>query len=459
MIKILTYIFSLILGLFSTVLIAQKNEEWSLEDCINYAFEHNISLKRQNNSLLIQKSDLQQAKNDCLPSINGSSSFSTNYGRGLSGTTNTYTNKNNYGASYGIGASLDLFSGFEKKHRIKKGEIDLQAILYEIESKKEDISLNITYLYLDIMYAKEKFQIAKENMQIVKKQLEQTKAMVDAGKKPKGDLLGQQSEIAKIESSIVDAENKLIMSYLSLYQLLDIRKDNAFKIEIPSAEKIDALGETMLDKSINYEQIIEARPSIAALKYRAQSAEQDKKIAKSGFFPSIKFNVNVGSSYSSLRYNQFIDNQTGNLVQGDKMSFADQADVNLSESWAISLNIPIFNKFRNRTAVKNATIIVEDMELQRMEQENKLYKDIQQAHANAYSAMKKYNSLQKALVAHEETFRYVSEKYKLGLVNSFDYNQAFNDLTVAKSEMLQAKYEYIFRSKIIAFYKGKPLKF
>lgn len=459
MTKIFTYILTSLLALLATVLFAQEKTQWSLEDCILYGYEHNIQLQRQQKSLAVHKNNLQQSKNNRLPSLNGSASYNNSYGRGLDGTTNTYTNKSNYGVNYGIGASVDLFGGFVKKHRIHKNEIDLQAMLYDIDAQKENLALNITSYYLEILYAKEQLEVAKENLAIVEKQKGQMKALVDAGKKPKGDLFEQESQLAKAESGIVNAENKLSTSYLNLYQLLDVKNEEAFEVEVPSENKLNAQVGTLLNQEIDYDKLISSRPAMAALKYRKQSAEQDIKIAKSAYFPTLSLNANVGSSYSSLQYNRELDPKTGILKPGARMPFGKQADVNLSQSWGLSLRVPIFNKFQTRTSVRNSIIQVEDMELQKEEQENKLYKELQQAHTAATSALKKYNAEEKALIAHKETFRYISEKYKLGLISSFDYNQALNNLTVAKSNLLQAKYEYIFRTKIIAFYKGESLKF
>lgn len=456
--RILTFLFTSFATLLTTWLVAQEKPEWSLEDCISYAYKHNIQLQRQHNSLTVQQNNIQQSKYNRLPTINGSTSFSNNYGRSINQVTNGYTNQSSYGISYGVGASVNLFNGFEKKHRIKKNEIELQAILADIEAQKENLALNITSIYLEILYAREEVELAKENHKIILSQQKQIKALVDAGKKPAGDLLEQQSQIAKAESRIVEAESKLSISYLSIYQLLDLKNEEAFHVKIPSSLDMDNLGESILGQSIDYESIVEARPIMNALKYRTQSAEQDIKIAKSSYFPSLSLSANIGSNYSNLEYDRKFDSQTNSFTKGDRMSFFDQADLHLNKSWGLNLSIPIFNRFQTRTSVKNAQIQVEDMLLQKIEEENKLYKELQQAYTNATIALKKYRVQEKTLEAHKETFRYISEKYNMGLVNSFDYNEALNNLTTSKSSMLQAKYEYLFRTKILDFYKGGSLK-
>lgn len=441
MTRTIIYIFTPIF-LFLTPSLNAQQQEWTLEECINYAYKHNIQLARSENQIEMSKLAVQQAKNDRLPSLSGSASFNRGYGRTIDYTTNGYTTRSSSSGSYGIGSSISLFSGFQKKHRIEKGKIDLQASLLEIEKLKEDLALNITSFYLNILYAKERLQVAKDNLTIREAQIKRMEAMIQAGTKPEGDLLEQQSQIAKAESTVIDAENTLMLNYLTLYQVLEIKENEEFLIAEP---KVDML-ENADNNTLNFTQTILERPSIKAYDYRIASAHKDIQIIRSGYYPSLNLSGNIGSGYSNQA-------MRGN----NRISFSDQYELNLSKSWGVSLSIPIFNKFAIRTQVKNAVLQLKNIELQKREEENHIYKELQQAQTNAIVALKKYQAQEKATKALKETFRYVEEKYQLELISNFDYNEALNNLTNANSEMIQAKYEYIFRTKILEYYNGKPL--
>lgn len=458
--KLITYILTLLLSVVSLLASAQDTtEKWSLRDCIDYAYENNLQLLRNRNRVALSKNNLQQTKYNRLPTVSGSTSWNNSYGRSIDYVTNGYTDQNSSSVSYGIGTSVNLFNGFRKKHEIEKGKIDLQVYLLDIETAKENLALSITSYYLNILYAQEQIQIAKENLKIVEKQQERIYQLVKAGKKPKGDLLEQKSQIAKNESNIVEAENRLSLAYLDLYQALDISAEKAFLIETPDVEAIDKANASLLNYSDQYTSIITQRPSMKAYDYRIESAEKSIDIAKSSYYPSLGLSANIGSGYSNLRYNYEKEPTTGQLVKTNKMSFFDQYELSLSKSWGVNLSIPIFNKFQTRTAVKNAKLQLEDMEIQKQVERNRLYKELQQAHTNAIAAVKKYEAQRKALASLQETFRYMEEKYQLGMISNFDYNESLNNLTTARSNMLQAKYEYIFRTKILEFYRGIPLQF
>ncbi|PID94180.1 MAG: hypothetical protein CSA94_02325, partial [Bacteroidetes bacterium] len=374
-------------------------------------------------------------------------SWNSNYGRNIDFNTNGYTQRHSSNINYGVGTSVNLFSGFRKRNQIKKNELDLQTQLLNIEAIKENLALNITSLYLNILYAQEQLQVTKENLAIAKKQQNRIQKLVDAGKMPKGDLLQQQSQVAKNESNIVEAENRLSLAYLDLYQLLDIPNEKAFLIETPAVDNIEKASGALLNYTARYGDIIAQRPEIKAFDYKIKSAEESIRIAKSSYYPSLNLNANIGSGYSNQRFDYKTDpaNPT-NLIKNGVKSFSDQYEENLSKSWGLSLNIPIFSKFQTRTSVRNATLQLEDIKVQQQQEHNRLYKELQQAYTNALAAVKKYEAQRKAVSALEETFRYSEEKYQLGMLSNFDYNEALNNVTVARSQMLQAKYEYLFRT-------------
>lgn len=458
--KFIVYILTIFLSMVSFFADAQASEKgkWTLQDCIEYAHNNNLQLQRNRNRVLTSENNLQQAKYNRLPSLSASTSWNNGYGRNVDYVTNGYTDQHSSNINYGVGTSVNIFNGFRRKYEIEKGEIDLQASLLDIETAKENLALNITSYYLNILYAQEQLQVAKDNLKIIEKQQGRIKQLVEAGKMPKGDLLEQQSQVAKNQSNIVEAENRLALAYLELYQALDIQNKDAFTIASPDVSSIDEADATLLQYSDKYSEIIAQRPSMKSFDYQLKSAEKNIAIVKSNYYPTVGLNASIGSGYSNLRYDYKTDPANpGQLIRGDVMSFADQYELNFSKSWGVSVNIPIFNKFQTRTAVRNAVLQMEDVQIQQQIEKNRLYKELQQAYTNALAAVKKYEAQRKAVASLEETFRYVEEKYQLGMLSNFDYNESLNNLTTAHSNMLQAKYEYIFRTKILEFYSGTPL--
>ncbi len=453
------YAFCMFFSFITTSTLAQNSpEKWSLKDCIAYAYKNNLNLLRNQNNIQASKNTLKQSRYDRLPSVSGSVTWNNGYGRNIDYTNNSYTTKNSSNINYGINASVNLFSGFQKKHQIEKNKLDLQADLLDIETAKENLALNITSYYLNILYAQEQLQIAKDNLAISQKQEKRIKELVNAGKLPKGNLLEQQSQIAQKESGIIEAENRLTLAYLDLYQALDIPNEKAFAVAIPNEKEIDDVP-LLKNYSENFEAIIAQRPSMKSYDYRIESAEKNVAIARAGYFPTLSLNANISSGYSNLLYDYKTDPATATLVKAGRKSFADQYDLNLSKSWSLSLNIPIFTKFQTRTNVSNANIQFEDVQLQRQIEKNRLYKELQTAYTNAVAAVKKYEAQRRTVASLEESFRYAEEKFQLGMLSNFDYNESLTNLTNARSNMVQAKYEYLFRTKILQFYSGEPLQF
>lgn len=435
---------------------AQEQRKWSLEDCINYAYENNIQLKQSLLRAAVVVNNAKQARHERLPNFNGSSSFNRNFGRSVNYVDNTYVNRSTSSLNYGLSSSVDLFDGFKKKNTIERNEFNLQAVLFDIEKAKENLALNVTSFYLSILYNKEQLQVAKDRIAVTQQQIERAKALVEAGKLPKGDLLEQESLLAQEELQLVEAENRLTLSFLDLYQLLDITTTNNFPIEEPELD-IDEETQKLISFSHLYENIIEERPSVKAYEYRLKSAEKEREITKGSQYPSLSMRGGLSSGYSNQSFENMEFDTDGNLVGRDKVGFRDQLTDNLNKSFGFNLSIPIFNQFRVKTAIANAELDIENSELELQNQKNLLYKEIQQAYINASAAIRKYVSSEKSLEASKETFRYVEEKYALGMISTFDYNEAKNNLARSKSNLIQAKYDYIFRIKILDFYNGVPL--
>ncbi len=435
----------------------RAQETWNLSKCIKYAYDNNIEIRRIDLSAKVSENALKQSKYDLLPSVSGRASWSQNYGRSVDYVTNGYTTQNSNSINYGIGANVNLFSGFRKKKIIEQNTINLQAALMEIDKLKEDMALNITSYYLNILFSIEQLNVAKDNLQLSENQLKRVKILVDVGKKPQSDLLHQKSQVAKNRSAVISGENALSLAYLDLYQILEIKGDSTFEIEIPTIDIQQDADAELLEYESKFESIIAERPSFKLQDLRIASAAKQLDIAKADYYPSLSFNANIGSGYSNLRYDM-IPNPSGmGFIKDGVMSFGDQYRVNLSKSFGFSLSIPIFSKFRVRTNVQNANIRYEDAKLQKALSYNNLYKQLQTAYTKAVAAVNNYRAEKQSVASFEEAFKYAKTNYELGKINSYDYNQAQSNLIQARSALIRAKFEYVFRTKILEYYSGKEL--
>ena len=430
----------LIILLFSLGFGAQAQEKWDLKKCVDYAKEHNIALQLKKLDAEIQENNTKQAKYNLLPNLNASSGFNRNWGRSENRETGTYTDINSKYVNVAVRSSMSLFEGFQKRNSIKQANIDLQAYLEDIEKTSNDISLRIASYYLDILFKKELLHVAKDQLKITQLQIERTEVLVEAGTLPKGTLMEQKAQSAQEELTVVTSENDLNLSLLDLAQLLDLSSTEAFDIEMPILPILDS-ERSFLNPNSVYDIALTSLPEIKAANLRLESTEKDLDLARSGFMPSLLLNAGWSTEYQKL------DGFSA-------ASFGDQFKDRVNKYVGLSLNIPIFNGGIVNRNISNAKINIDRSRLNLDNTKNILRKEIQQAHANALASMKKYFSSETAVSSTEEAFRYTEEKFNLGLVNSVEYNQGKNNLLKAKSNLLQAKYEYIFRTKIIDFYNG-----
>jgi len=433
---------------FLTGSLNAQNNIWSLEDCISYAMDNNISIKQTELNSEYYKNQYNQAKLNRLPYLNASVSNNTSFGKSLDYTTYQFTDGTNNFYS-GISSGTTLFNGLQQKNTIDKSHLDLLASLENTAKIRNDISLNIAAAYLQILFSQELLNIAKNQLEITSQQIDRTQKMVDAGKLARGSALEIQAQYAGEELSVISAENDLIMAYLNLQLMLDLPYDPSFSIVVPDLSEPEN-SFLMTEVSEIYSSAEQRMPQVKSSEYSLGAAEKDLAIARGGRYPSLSLSA---SSYS--RYNnKAIDYSP---TAEEPYTFSEQFNDNFNYGFGLELNIPIFNRYQVKTNISNARISIESAELDLQNTKNELYRSIQQAYLDAVGALKKYNSTQKALIAMEESFKYTEKKFEVGLVNTVDYNTSKNQLTKTQSDLLQAKYDFIFKTKILHFYKGDPI--
>ena len=426
---------------------AQAQTPMTLEQCVNYAIENNISIKQQALNVNYMENQHVQSKLDRVPSVNGSIGESMNFGK----TYDYYgdgsvINERSVTTSFGLYADVVLFNSLAKNNTIKKRNVQLQEATKDLEKAKDDISLAVASAYLQILFNKELVASSKAQLVVTKQQIEYNQKQVDAGNMAKGKLYETEALAASEELTLTNYENQLQISLLDLAQLLEITFTEGFDIVVPEIdESILAVG--LLNVNDVYSKAIIERPEVASKELALQGAEYDKKIAEAQLYPNLSAFYDFGTSYN----NKFVDSTRA------VMNFSDQLDFRMANTVGLTLRIPIFNGYRAKTGVKNARINIENSRYELQLVKNNLRKEIQQVHANAVAAMKRFYASEKAVNSSTEAFRYVEEKFNLGIVTPLEYNDSKSKLTNAQSSFIQAKYEYIFKVKILDFYNGKQI--
>jgi len=435
---------AILLAVFTS---AKAQETWSLQKCIDYALENNIQIKQQELNTHYYSNLLEQAKYNRLPNLNATLQNSMSYGRSI-GSDNTYLDVNSNSTTGNISSDVTLWKGFSLTNSIKAADMDLRATLEDMQKAKDDLMLNIAASYLEILFANELVSIAEDLVKITQLQIDRTGKLVEAGSLAKGSLYEIEAQYAREELDVVNAQNRLQLAYLSLYQLLELPSTESFLIEKPDLPEIGA-NMTLLNSMDVFKNAVQLKPAVKSAEYNFESLKNKLKVAKGDLYPTLS----LGGSYNNLYNNKY----TYSFPSTEYMTFNDQIKSNQRYGFGVSLNIPIFNRFQARAGVSNTQIQLENSELQLQNTKNLLRKDIEQAYTNALAAFKRYIANQKAVVSSREAFRYTEEKFNVGMINSVEYNQSKNNLSKAQSDLLQAKYEYIFRTKILDFYNGTPI--
>lgn len=420
---------------------------WSLEQCIQYAHQNNIQVKQQYLNTEYNKNILEQSKMERFPDLNGNASYGSTFGQGIDPITYEFKNQTVQSLNMSVNSSVNIFGGFQAENTIKQNEFNLQASLQDLEKLKNDISLNIAAAYLQILFNRELLDVSRSQVEISRLQVERTKVLVDAGSLAKGGLLEIQSQLAAEELQMVNAENDLVISYLNLSQILDLDSVENFQIIIPELSQIKE-DELLYGVDGVYEEAVSNLPQIKGSEYKLKAAESSLDVAKGSRIPKLRLSASYGSGYSDVR----------TKIGSATYPMDEQLRDNASTSLFLSLNVPIFNNYQIRNGIKNSRLNLMNSQLELENAKNILYKEIQQAYADAVGALKQYRATEKALVSMEESFKYTQEKYQVGLVNAVDYNVAKNQLSKTQSDLLQSKYNYIFKTNILNFYRGEAIK-
>lgn len=446
---------------------------WTLQECIEYSFRNNITIKQSQLSTLIGKNNLLQSQLNFLPSISGDASVNFNYGNSIDPTTYQYINSATNSNSFSLNANLPIWTGMQQINNVKKNQFDLEASRQDLENAKNNTALTITSYFLQIIQNKELLQVSKNQLELSNQQLDRTKLQIKSGALPAGNILQAESQIANDELRVVTAENALEIAKLSLKLLLQLQPEEAFDIVVP--EKVEPAHDLDVTASRVYAFAEMNQPSIRSTEQRLRSSEQSLKVVKGTFSPTL-------SAYASVRTNYFSGSKQFNSIQSYKtrevgfvessfepvvtldpvidyksVPYGKQLKNNLTEAMGISMNVPILSNYRRITNFNNAKLNVVNAQLNLESAKNRLKQDIYQAHANMINAAKTFEANKKNVESLEKSYEFAMERYNVGALAAIDLNTVKNNLATAQSELTKAKYDYIFKQKILDFYQGKAL--
>lgn len=441
------FLFLCLILLLLPYLMFSQQKVWTLEECIAHALENNIQIKQQEIATEYQQVALEQSKLNLLPTLNGSATHNYAFGRALDETTYEFTDNvtvqsNNFTA----GSSVTLFRGLINYNTIKKNQYQLLASEQDLEGFRDNISLNIALAYLQILLNNELVSSTEAQVELTMQQIEKTRKLVDAGSLARGNLLEIEAQEAREELQLVNLRNQLRMSYLTLTQMLELPSVDSFSVMVPVIT-IDPVSVKGTTESI-YSIAEKNRPEILSAQYQLKQAEYDLAIAKGARSPRLTLGASAGTAYSDNRINP---------ITLEKYSFRDQLSDNVNYGVGFSLNIPIFNGWQVNNGIRNSKLGVTNSQYALENTRKQLYKNIEQAFTDAEGALKQYYASEKAVTSMEEAFRYTEQKLNVGLVTAVEYNQSKTQLLSAQSEMAQAKYEFVFKTKVLDFYRGIPL--
>ncbi|MEP2025359.1 MAG: TolC family protein [Reichenbachiella sp.] len=472
---IFVFVFSL-----SSVVQAQDHI-YSLEECINMAYEKNLTIQRSELDLKVSEISKNQSKLERLPDFNMGANFTNNWGRSIDPTTNSFITQQNNSSNINGRSNLTVFNGMQIHNGIKQANVNYAASKAELESTKNDVVLMVASTYLNIIFNKELLSNANYQLNTSNQQLERTKKLVDAGALPVTNLLDLQAQSASNEVNVINAENSYNLSILDLKQALLIPAEDPFEIEVPELdlqpEEVDVLTPNQI-----YQTAESIMPEVKSADLRIEEADLNYKISKAAYSPVLTVSAGFNSNYSSYLRDQeqiiydenllspapigYVGADRTNIVNRDVptpigtepgIGVGEQFKENISKYVGVNLSIPIFNKMRTRSDVQRSMLTKQRAEVTSVEVKNQLRQNIETAYNDMKAASKLHAANQRQVEALEEAFRVIENQYNLGAVNFVDYQVANNNLYMAKSDLVRTKFDYVLRQVILDFYLGKPI--
>ena len=428
-------------------IVSAQMRKWTLEECVLYAVENNLTIEQFELDLQSAQIDKSDALGNLLPRLNAQMSTSASTGLILDPTTNGFVTGTIFSASNSVTSSMTLFDGMRNVHNVNRAKLSALASQYRLDDLVDDIRLNVANSYLQVLSNKEALKVFRAQYEVTKQDLNRTRELVESGVVPRGDLLEIEATAANQEQQIVNGENAVLISRITLAQLLQITDYLNFDIadedfDVPPSDILDNSPKVIFDKALTF------RNDIKFSETSVDLAEKDLQIAKGAVFPTLGAFFNYNTRYSD---------QTRDPFTGEKIGFKDQLWINDGISYGAQLSIPIFNGFSTRNSIKRSQISLDKARLQLDQDKLNLESNINQAYVDVQNFAKSYDASLKTLEARRLAYEYTKERFDVGLMNAFDFSQAQARVDNAEAEVIRNKYNYIFRIKVLEFYFGLPI--
>ncbi|MBR2244300.1 MAG: TolC family protein [Prevotella sp.] len=417
-------------------------QQWTLRQCTEYAISHNISIQQRDNQRRKQELQLSTARNSRLPDLTGTVSETFSFGRGLT-MDNTYTNRSTSSTTFSLGTNVPLFTGFRIPNNIKLNQLNLEAATEDLEKAKNDIRMQVAKAYVQILYDMEIFDVAERQIEIDSMQVARLEKFFENGKASGAEVSQQKATLAQSRLTATQAQNNLQLALLALSQLLELPSPEDFTVARPNTEKFQPIPN---DPNQIYEEALLFKPEVRAEQLRLDASEKSIKVAQAGLYPSLSLNGGLQTNYY----------KTSGMQQDN---FGTQIKNNFSQYIGLNLSIPIFNRFSTRNSVRSARIDRENQKLQLDNVKKTLYKEIQQVYYNAVGAQAKLSSCEAARQSSTDAFVLAQAKYENGKATITEFNEAKNRYLKAESDLVQARYEHLYQTTLLNFYRGRELSF
>ncbi len=438
-----------------TALASFAQEKISLEQAIDLALQNNIQLKQAKFNVAISEENLKQSKWNLTPSLNASSNYNYSLGRTFDQLSGQPFDQSITSANGNLNSSVLLFQGFQRMNQILQNKYSLDADKSNAQKAKNDLTLNVVNTYLQVLNAQDLTTAARQQAEFAALQLEREQQLFDVGNKTLADLSQAKAQLATAELNFTNAQNQLDLAYLNLAQLMERNPSDKFEVVKPAINLVNITESNYVANDV-FQSALANYPDVKVAEFNKLAAQKAVAVARGSFYPRLSFGGNLSTGYSSGRQRFIVGS---NPPQFEKIPWRDQLTDNYNRGLGFNLSIPIWNGYQTRSLVNRAKINYLNASLSEQLAKNNLNKIINQAVYDLKAAEKRYQSTQSALTSSEDAFEVIQQRYQVGLVNSLDFNQAQINLNRAQFDLIQAKYEWIFRSKVIDFYLGKPINF
>ena len=455
---------------------ASAQNTWTLERCIEYARQNNLSVKQAEYTIQNNRLTQQQNQFSRLPNLSARTNAGLQFGRTIDPTTNTFNTERISFNTFSLDASATLYNGGRINNAIKQSKINLEASRYDAQATLNDIGLSIANAYLSILLAEEQLSNARQRLALSQEQLSQTDKLIQAGARPANERLDFLAQIALDEQLIIEADNLVVIGYLNLKQLLELDPGEELRIVRPESVSIPpAVDPRNFGLEETYVAALQTQPQIRAADLRLESAQLDENIAQAGYLPSLVLfagmNTNFSSAFRSAVFGErrvpqtvFIDNtpvviefETQVPLEINQIPYGRQFRDNFGQSVGLSLGIPIYSNHQNRIAVERARLNVLNTQVANRQLRQQLKTEVQRAIADARAAREAMMAAQRTVEAAQMAFDNAEKRFQLGAINSLEYATSRNNLDRAQIDLIRSKYQYLFNLKVVDFYLGRPI--